>query len=298
MPESAIPTLLREVRQTLEMQRETVSHFVTKANCENQPDRVHETLSMLLRYYLDRGAAVLSLLEIRLDWDAEIVLRTCYECAVKILFIALNPRSDRESLVWEFWVPLGEAGDRKAARKASFAEKGISHTDEGARDALRLLRDPRMIRARLGLSKKTRRHLEQKWSFSELVEALTELHLGDQKLVEARTLLHNYGMASHLAHADSKALDLMMDRTLRSSDELRALQDGHAARIASDLIGIGNFCIHAVFLAENTRDSPLRDLRRKAETILAIKTEIDRIFYDSQRSFYDNMRSEPVDTDE
>lgn len=295
MPKSTVPNLLREARHALAMQQAAIPCVVGDANLDAEPDHAHSTLSMLLRYYVDRGHAVLALLSSRLDWDAEILLRTCYECASKTLFIALSPRSERQRLVWEFWVPLGEAADRKAARKAGFAESVFPDTAEDARNVFRLLHDPQMVRDRLALSKKARRRLEQKWSFSELVELLTELQLGGQKLAEARSLLHGYGMASHLAHADSRAMDLMIDRTLRSSDELRLLQDGHAARIASDLISIGSFCIHAVRAALDMSDITLRDLQRQAETVLAMATEIGNAFYASQRSFYDSLRPAPRD---
>ena len=151
MPKSTVPNLLQEARHALAMQQAAVSRVVGDADLAVEPDRVHASLSMLLQYYVDRGHAVLALLASRLDWDAEILLRTCYECASKTLFIALSPRSERRQLVWGFWVPLGEAADRKAARKAGVA-----------RDVFRLLHDPRMVRDRMGLSKKARRHLEQK----------------------------------------------------------------------------------------------------------------------------------------
>ena len=290
-----MPTLLREARRALTMQRAAANRLVGDAGFTAEPHDIHSTLSMLFRYYLDRGQAVLTLLATRLDFDAEILLRTCYECGLKTLYVALSPPTEREQLVWEFWVPLGEAADRKAARKAGLAESAVPNNTDDARDVFQLLRDPRMIRDRLKLSKKARRRLEQKWSFSELVELLSERALAGEKLAEARSLLHGYGMASHLAHADSRAMDFMIDRALRSPEELPLLQDGHAARIASDLIMIGSFCIHAMSAALDKRDVTLRDLRRQAETVLAMATEIEGAFQASQRSFYDSMRPVPND---
>ena len=295
MPENTIPILLREARDALAMQHNAIAAFATAVDVNDESHSVESTLSMLLRYYVDRGHAVLSLLQARLDWDAEILLRTCYECASKTLFIALSPPPERATLVWEFWVPLGEAADRKTARKALFAEQVVPASPSQARDVFRFLRDPRMIRDRLALSKKARRRLEQKWSFSELVESLTDLQVGDQKLAEARSLLHGYGMASHLAHADSRAMELMLDRALRPSVELRLLQDGHAARIVSDLILIGTFCIYAVRAALDSPDVTLREMQRQAETVLALATDMENAFYDSQRDFYDTMRPTPGD---
>ena len=290
MPENTVPMLLREARHALAMQHNAISAFATDLDVDDESHSVESTLSMLLRYYVDRGHAVLSLLQDRLDWDAEILLRTCYECASKTLFIALSPAPEREQLVWEFWVPLGEVADRKTARKALFAENVVPDTPSRARDVLRLLRDPGMIRDRLGLSKKARRRLEQKWSFSELVESLTELQVGDQKLAEARSLLHGYGMASHLVHADSRAMELMLDRALRPSVDLRLLQDGHAARIVSDLILIGSFCVYAVWAALDSPDVTLREMKRQAEIVLALATDMENTFYQSQQTFYGTMR--------
>ena len=256
-----------------------------------EPHSVQATLCALLQYYMDRGDAVLSLLANRLDWDAEILLRTCYECASKILFIALSPQNERANLVWEFWIPLGEVSDRKTARKADFAERAASHTNEYVRDVFGTLRDPRMIRNRLGLNKKDRRSLEQKWSFSELIESLADLPLGNKRLSDVRSLLHSYGMASHLAHADSTAMDLMADRALRDPGELRLLRDSHAARIASDLIVFGSFCIHVASAALGLRDLTLSDLGEQANEVSDMTSKIQDEFFTSQRTFYESMRA-------
>ncbi len=297
MPDTTITALLREARHALAMQHDAIAAFGIKVDVDDEAHSVESTLALLLRYYVDRGQGVLSLLQNGLHWDAEILLRTCYECASKTLVIALSPPLERDHLVWEFWVPLGEAADRKTVRKAIFAERVFPDAADHARDVFRLLRDPRMIRDRLGLSKKARQRLEQKWSFSELVESLTELQVGDQKLAEARSLLHGYGMASHLAHADSRAMDLMLDRALRPPVELQLLQDGHVARIVSDLIAIGGFCVHAVHDALDSPDVSFRDMQRQAAIVLGTAASIGEAFYESQRTFYEKMRPAPPASD-
>ena len=293
MSEATIPSLVRQAQHALALHQAVVLRVVSNFDLDTEPNDVPRTLYMLFQYFLDRGRAVLTLLENRLDWDAEILLGTCYECASQILFIALSPPSEQARLVWEFWVPLGASADRKTARKAGFAERLFSETAQDERDVFRLLRDPRMIRDSPELTKAARRRLEHRWSFSELIETLSDLQLGDRTLTDARSLLHTYGMASHLAHADCNALDLMTDRALRGSDELSRLRDGHAARITIDLVSIGTFCAHAMCKCLAPPNEELRHLWRQVEVVLTITEEITRPFYASQRGFYDSMLRSP-----
>ena len=145
-------------------------------------------------------------------------------------------------MIEEFWSHLGEAADRKTARKAGYAEDVLPKDDQNGRDIFRLLRQPQMIRETLRLTKSDRQRLGQQWSFSGIIESLSQLKLGDEQLTGILSLLHNYGIASHLPHADCNAMDLMRDRALRPSDELLLLQDAHAARIITDVVSIGTVC--------------------------------------------------------
>ena len=298
MSEVTIPKLLREAERALALQQAVVPGVVAQFDLDTEPNDVPRTLCALFQYFLDRGRAVLALLTSRLDWDAEILLRTCYECAPKILVIALTPPSERAKLVWEFWVALGETADRKTARKAGYAEMVFPKAGRDERDVFRLLRHPGMIRGSLELNKAARRRLEHKWSFSELIETLADLQQNGWKLNDMRSLLHNYGMASHLAHADCNALDLMTDRALRDSEELTLLQDAHAARIVTDLVSIGTFCAHAMAECLALPKERLRDLWPQTKIVLAVGKEIASAFYESQRAFYDSMPQTPHDPDE
>lgn len=250
---------------------------------------VQRTLCMLYQYFLDRSGSVVTLLTNRLDWDAEILLRTCYECASKVLRIALAPSHEQVKLVEEFWGPLGESANRKAARKAVFAESVFPKTCQAPRDVFRLLQDSRVFPTDLGLTREDRRRLEHKWSFSETIDALTECRLKGRKIDNIGSFLHIYGMASHLVHADCKAMDLMTDRTLREPDELMLLQDAHAARIATDVVSIGAVCTYAVSDCCAGPKGTHDDLQREVDVVLSMGKEISSPFYASQRAFYDSM---------
>ena len=297
MSSASVSKLVRHTQDTLALQQRIVPHVFSDSEVHSERYEVARTLGMLFQYLLDRGQAVLGLLANRLDWDAEIVLRTYYECALKILFIALSPATEQVTIVWEFWVPLGQAADRKTARKAGFAEQAFPEADHEDRNVFRLLQDPRMVRDSLNLTRAVRRRLAQKWSFSELIEALAAMERDGRELAEVRSLLHVYGMSSHLAHADCNAMDLMTDRALRDRDELPLLQDAHAARIATDLLSIGWFCTHAICGALHAPSETLGQLRKQLEVGLTISEEITKAFHKSQRSFYDAMLGTPPDPD-
>ena len=289
MSETGVPNLLRQVKHALKLQQGFVLGVVSNFDGNAESKDVQRTLCMLYQYFLDRSGAVVALLTNRLDWDAEILLRTCYECAVKVLRIALAPPREQVELVEEFWGPLDESANRRAARKAVFAEAVFPETCQGPRDVFRLLRDPKVFPDGLGLTRGDRRRLEHKWSFSELIETLKEAPLGKVKIKDIRFLLHVYGMASHLVHADCKALDLITDRAQRGPDELTLLQDAHAARITTDLVSIGFLCTYAssngLARPKGTHD----DLLRQVDVVLSMAEEITNAFYASQRAFYDSM---------
>ena len=284
-----VTLLIQEAQRSFDIQHDLILQLLVDTGHETQADNIGRTLHMMLHYLCDRGRTVLFLVANDFDWDAEIVLRSYYECAAKILFIALSPPSEQGVLVEEFWVPLGEAADRQTARKAGYAEDVFPRDDQNSRDVFRLLRQPVMIRDTLKLTKADRKRLGQKWSFSELIESLSRLKLGDGLMTGIRSLLHLYGMASHLAHADCNAMDLMSNRALRPSAELQLLQDAHAARIITDVVSIGTVCSDLIGKHLHVSHETLGALRRQMETVMSSAKPISESFYASQRSFYDEM---------
>ena len=289
MSETNIPRLLCHVRRVLKLQQAFVLGVVSNFDDDAGANDVKRTLCMLYQYFLDRSGSVITLLANRLDWDAEIVLRTCYECAFKVLRIALASSREQVKLVQEFWGPVGESANRRAARKAVFAEAVFPETCQAPRDVFQLLQDPKVFPTGPGLTREDRRRLERKWSFFEIVEALAECRLKGRKIHNIRSFLHVYGMASHLVHSDCKALDLVTDRTLREPDELTLLEDAHVARIATDVVSIGAVCTYAVSECSAGPKATHDDLQREVDVVLSIGKEISSPFYASQRAFYDSM---------
>lgn len=246
------------------------------------------TLACLGRYFTDRGRGVLNLGISGFDWEAEILLRTIYECAAKLLLLALVDEGERTTLLEEFWEVAPEASDRKTARKAAEAES-VFPEDHASRDVFRLLRDDRMVRKALNLNKAERRRIEGKWSFAEIIDRLARIQFGGKEMSEIRSFLHIYGMASHLTHVDHAAMDLMFDRATRPLDEVVVLRIGHISRIASDMSTLGTFCAHVTAPLAGLEGGALAEIDRANDTLFEISSGYSAQFSESQRGFYDRM---------
>jgi Family of unknown function (DUF5677) len=278
-----IEDILRTTRNALIMLRaDTLAFFDT------YPDEISDadsTMRMLFLYYCDRARAVIQLAEYGLSWDAEIVLRSAYETAAKLLFMVTADDAMRAALAAEYWTDLASAADKRTARKAGWAEAVFAPDDQANRDVFRLLQHPTMIRTGI-IAKEEARRLEQKWSFSEIIDKLAVNIPG---LANARSLLHIYGMASHLVHADFKAMELMIDRGLRTSSDRRILEDGHTVRMMSDIISLGSFCgylLGGVWKAEHAKR---QTLMRRMNDVIELGAPFSDAFHANEKEFYDRM---------
>lgn len=279
-PHDRISHLLNACHEAQQAQRDVLVALTRDAPQENW-EAWRPTLRLLLSYILERGHAALRLIAMRQDFDAEILLRTFHEGAAKLMLIALTPEPSRPDILGEYWSALGEVSDRKTAHRAGLAEAVVPGSDADGRDTLRVLQSAQRTKAAKPLDRQERRRLQQKWSLPEVLRSLDHL-LGSGKS-EAAALLHMYGMSSHLAHADCRALELALDRHLRSPQERASLEDAHAARMISDVAQIGAYC--TLLAAEHAR---LPDLERAAAAAKAVEDEASVImgeFNASQRAF-------------
>jgi len=251
---------------------------------ENPPEI--STIKNLVLYLSDRSQAISFLASAGYLWDAEIVLRSFYETAAKIWYISFSPASKRGALVDEFWNDLSQIHARKTARKAEFAHD--SHVRRGESEDTKVFRA--LMRKELfdfeGNNKAKRKEIEQRWSFAEIMSYLSKNPIEGMQLADANSLLHMYGQASHLLHADEAALNLMIDRAMRPKAELDILKAAHLCRIWSDQVSLWTFCLVG-----------LRFIREKAELfddlliknfndVHALTKPIADEFHESQAEFY------------
>ncbi len=234
----------------------------------------------------DRSQAVSYLLSSNFVWDAEIVLRLFYEANAKIWFICLTEPDQRDALVEEFWGPYASMHNHKRAHRASLAAELCRHHDWPADEInLSALSDRSVFDFGEG-NKNDRKALAHKWSFTEIIRFLANNSPRDFDLRDAPGLLHMYGQQSHLIHADESALDYMLDRKLRSPEELELLACAHASRILSDQSSLWTFSAMALRHLYN-RETEIGGglLAKYAKVHELAKPFFDR-FNESQTEFY------------
>lgn len=255
-------------------------------------DLFSETLRVLSSYAADRCLGVYCLLRNGLVWDAEIVLRSFYETVAKSLFLSSAPKAARESLLNEFWEILPAVYDAKGARKAEIVEKLARRFGEsGDVHVFSGLRDPESFTVEPIGNKKYRNELEQRWSFSNIISVLNNGAGGHSRIAHAEAMSHNYGMASHLAHASPVAFDLMQDRMLRG-DDLGPLERGHIARMLSDMVMLTAFMLHEIQVSL-LGDMPMAYALSSAfQDMAEVSQPFQEAFQRSQDNFYGRATKE------
>lgn len=252
----------------------------------NTPSEADSTLRNLFFYMGERGQSVNFLLSWGYSWDAEIILRSYYEVSVRIALLCFSDEIERKELLQEFWTDLGAIGDRRRAIKAGLAGKVMKLKNGNDDPIFSALEDPRIFRTLPKGNKAERKRLEQKWSFTQIIDTLSKKRISGKNLELISGLLHYYGMASHLLHADQMALDLMYDRATRDPSEALILARAHAARIMNDLASLSLFCADALRIMFELEFENEALLYATFDKMSTISGEILTEFRHSQEQFY------------
>jgi len=251
---------------------------------------VTPTLKRLFHYLSTRSQAVSYLLSAGYAWDSEIILRSFYDTAAKILLISFTPKDEQSALIGEYWNDLGAIYNRKRARRAELASRFPEKDSDLLTDSIfQALSDRALYDMADGVSKAKRKALEQKWSFDGIIKQLQTLGEKGKPLIGADVLLHMYGMASHLIHADAAAMDLIDDRKLREPNERALLEASHASRIMSDQVCLWWFCAYAVCRHYNGRFKDEKTFFAIFSKFDELSKPIQKAFHESQREFYSNL---------
>jgi hypothetical protein len=193
----------------------------------------------IVNFIIDRLEAVSQLITEYRVWDAEIVMRSVIETTVKYLFIVTADKEERNKRLDEYWNSLAEVNSLKMSEQA---KKNLAHM--GNIETHRLAYSPMLLPEEIELQLRSkwtnaeRKRLEQKWSFTEMVNALSKNYRG-HALNEFIVITHSYRMGSHVTHGDETGIGIIRERDSRSPFDRELAYFTHYLRILSD---INAFC--------------------------------------------------------
>jgi len=194
-----------------------------------------ETLGMLLTASARSSESVFLLTAYGQLWDAEIVLRSVFEGTLKVIFMLES--SDQFAVRYdEYAKDLFDISLLKDHQKAKEFLEGVSepHTAEWTPIRERLLPETQYQDLRNRYDRVQRRELEQKWGFTNLLNALSRR--AGTPLKSLAGLAWSYSLMSHLQHADYVGAMLPLERDMRSTERREALHCAHLARLIIDTL--------------------------------------------------------------
>lgn len=220
----------------------------------------HETdssLAVLSNLCISLSDSALGLTVGRRLWEADILLRSVFEGTAKFVFLCQPNDHERRRRVEEYKETLPKIA---ALRDHSHADDVLKHVGDTNADEWRPLRDlllsPEELAQRRGeFPRSARSTLEQRWSFTELVRELTGS--SGEVLKGFALLLHNYGMSSHVAHADWIGASMVWERQTRSADQIQAIEFAHAGRLLVDVITAATLRVMAAYKYKGLASEPV-----------------------------------------
>lgn len=246
----------------------------------------------LIEFIISRVETVTSLLLNEKLWDAEIVLRSATETLMKLLFItSTKDEAERNNRIEEYWNSLADINSLKMSEQAkkNLRYFGDSELHRVAYSPL-ILSEEREEELRNKWTKNKRRILEQKWSFSGMINNMSK-ECKNTPLEMISTLTHGYRMSSHVIHGDETGVHIIIERERRAPEEYNKAHRGHYLRLISDCC---SFCtlmaseVMGFIDFQNERKDFLESLKELKEIEELISKYSGRVFEDED---YDKYRS-------
>lgn len=194
-----------------------------------------QTLVCLSTRCLDSSASTLILLEHERPWDAEAVLRSCFEATVRFVYLLSDQELFNERYN-EYFHDLSEISSLRNHAKARNVLDVVSDPMSDQWRPIReiLLEETEIDRIKNQYPKRERQKIESRWSFSNIVADLVSTR--DSRWGQLSALLHVYRNASHVIHADYQGISMIMEREYQDPERRRLARDAHTVRILSDII--------------------------------------------------------------
>ena len=258
---------------------------------ENEP----ELVSMHWKHFdfaVHRSNAIYTLLESGCYWDAEIIARPLIECTVRMCFVCYSPSDTRKELIREYFEDLYQINRLEQSEKAK-----KSRTIAPAEDRGKILLDGMVLsdgeeeKIRKRWTKKERRALKQRWSFSEMIRVLDARAKPyfDQDLFSA--FAHSYGISSHLIHADESGIGVILDREQREEREKQLMNQAHIHNLLDLTLVSAMLMAMGLSIALNSRVKEIHALVEKFNSIHAHKEPVVDELVDKWKDMYKQLHS-------
>ncbi|MGR5145562.1 DUF5677 domain-containing protein [Photobacterium alginatilyticum] len=212
------------------------------------------------------------------SWDADIINRSVIEGVVKYIYMLHCSEEESLSRVKEFWEILPKNSAVKRSSRANSFLNASGYKDNNEWKAIQdlVLTDEEVDYKRAGTNKKERHALEQKWSFSNIVNEFSKD--GDKGLGALVHLSYNYGMSSHLIHKDGDGVGMIWERMTREPERYEVATLAHSARVISDLCTFSEIRSLVLFNCCKADDSFISPLRKSYEPFFQELNEIQQKF--------------------
>jgi len=233
-----------------------------------------------MHYYSSRCQSITILLQEWKLWDCDILMRSAIECATRFLFVSVAKEQERHQRIHEYAVLLNEIENIQRSEKAKVATANASCANSKMLFGGAILDAAKEAELREKWPGSRRRPLKHKWSFSEIARVLEKISEPGLNLSSFGSLLHSYGLSSHLIHADQTAMDLMYDRASRDKEEIILLERAHFARLAVEQTELIFLCWRAMEYAigSTNKGEPL------ARSLLALWNDAKKYHLEFARS--------------
>ena len=183
-----------------------------------------------------RSNALIELVKVNALWDAQILVRPIIESCVKVCFLCFSPEEKRSALCLEYEEALGLINTLKLhdkALKTLGANEGIRHP---TLEAL-LLSEDKLKELREKIPKEVRKDIESRWGFTRMVVALDQSFKEHFQISPFSSLLHTYGLSSHLIHADETGLGTIRSRGRLEEPRLSEITASHQIALLDAMAG-------------------------------------------------------------
>lgn len=241
-----------------------------------------------LYYYSERCQSLNLLLQEEKLWDCEILMRPALECITRLLFVCIADNEEQLRRIDEFEVAFTQINTISISEKAKKA--AFHNADDRITAALiggAAVPEEELEALKKLWPKQRRKEINQKWSFSEMAREISRFKNEKIDLTAFPSLLHSYGMSSHLIHADRMAMVLVWDRNHRDDDVVDLMTNAHAVGLLCTQNSLLILALKALSATTNVHVD-YSTMEPLLAQLLELNNKYQTALYDSQRNLYED----------